>query len=48
MYIQAFLLLQLPYCVSMLLLASVCKLVPAQYNYPLLISACTKNVLLKG
>ena len=30
--LQAFLLLQLPYCVSMLLLTSGCKLVAAQYK----------------
>ena len=31
-HLQAFLLLQLPYCVSMLLLTSGCKSAPAQYK----------------
>ena len=42
MDLQVFLLLQLPYCVSMLLLKSGCKSVAAQYKRLLLFSASTK------
>ena len=44
--LQAYFLLQLLYCVSMLLLTSSCKSAPAQYSKPLVIRSCSSVPLI--